>query len=391
MALHPKIPIARRKVCKRQPYLARIVYKLVPREVPSVRTMSVSAGGVLSYAPAALDRWSADEAAAVYCHETQHVQRDHHGRAKGREPKRWNIAGDLEINGSMRRAGWRLPPEGLFPEAFRFPVGMLAEWYYDALTDEQVASVPDLPECGGGAGNPSPDEQQPGPERSQVDLQIARHDAAEAVKDHVKARGQDSVPEDLVVWAGATLAPPTVDWRTVLGRDARRAVADSVGSGAFTYRIPSRRQAGIGYGVGCPVLPGLRRPRPLIAFVADTSGSMEEDGGYVLSEAPAVLEAAGGDLIFIAADSAVHERARVCTLAQMRGLLRGGGGTDFRPAFALLERERVDVAVYATDGCVGPDDLPAYPPRMRVIWLIVPGGRRPPCNWGQVVRIPENR
>lgn len=67
----------------------------------------------------------------------------------------------------------------------------------------------------------------------------------------------------------------------------------------------------------------------------------------------------------------------------------GGGGTDFRPFFAELDRQQrerqVDAAIYFTDGA---GEFPATPPGYPVLWVALPGAiasdRFP---FGQVIRM----
>ena len=65
--------------------------------------------------------------------------------------------------------------------------------------------------------------------------------------------------------ADYALAPPVVPWQAVFARAARKAVAFKRGADTRRYDAPSRRQAGLGYGPGCAVLPRLRGIVPSVA------------------------------------------------------------------------------------------------------------------------------
>ena len=169
---------------------------------------------------------------------------------------------------------------------------------------------------------------------------------------------------------------------------AYRADGDVEGfaAGAVEHRYdgPSRRQAGIGYGTGRPVLPRLRAPMPRVAVAVDTSGSMSGgDLDRAMGETSAILRAIGAPVTFLACDAAVHGVAKVAHLGQVQ--LKGGGGTDFRPIFEALAdmRPRVDVVVVMTDG-YGPapdEELTG----LRTIWLLIGGNERAPAAWGTTV------
>ncbi len=73
-----------------------------------------------------------------------------------------------------------------------------------------------------------------------------------------------------------------------------------------------------------------------------------------------------------------------------RDLMKGGGGTDFRPIFQDVKqaRPRPDVLVVMTDGC-GP--APEVDPKTaHTIWLLVGDYVRHPAAWGDYIEIKED-
>jgi predicted metal-dependent peptidase len=127
-----------------------------------------------------------------------------------------------------------------------------------------------------------------------------------------------------------------------------------------------------------------------VTVAIDTSGSMgTEEMTTALRETKGILNATGAQVEIIAADTRVTDVKKVQRVDDVRKLLKGGGGTDFRPVFELLERRssgRPDVVIYMTDG-YGP--APARPPAgMLVIWLLMGRwGHKKPCNWGEVLEV----
>ena len=66
---------------------------------------------------------------------------------------------------------------------------------------------------------------------------------------------------------------------------------------------------------------------------------------------------------------------------------QGGGGTDFRPIFALLDEQEPDVLIYLTDGY---GDFPAQAPRVPTLWVVPPGGLEDEgFPFGDVLRLEE--
>jgi predicted metal-dependent peptidase len=129
---------------------------------------------------------------------------------------------------------------------------------------------------------------------------------------------------------------------------------------------------------------------PRVALVVDTSGSMgSREIEDALTEARGILEAVGAEVTFVACDADVHELRPVSTVRDAMRLLKGGGGTDFRPAFEALSavKPRPEVVIFATDG-YGPAPH-VQPPGMNTIWLLVGGNKNPPAQWGECVVIKD--
>lgn len=252
--------------------------------------------------------------------------------------------------------------------------------------------------CGSGAGRPLPDEPDPGEEgggRSKAELGRVRKAVAEAIRAEAqKTRG--SVPGGWEVWAEEELGAPKVRWQDKLARLTRAAIAWRPGAIDHRYDRPSRRQAGVGFGPGRPILPCFRAPIPRVGVGIDTSGSMS--GGELtmaVRETRGILLATGADVEFCACDAAVHELRPVRDHRQVAKLLKGGGGTDFGPIVEAFcaRKNPPEVLIIITDGC-GP--APAAPPQgVKVIWVLVgkhrsrPYGSAGPISWGDFIEIDE--
>ena len=243
--------------------------------------------------------------------------------------------------------------------------------------------------CGSVAGHELPDEAtgKDSGERSEASLENTRRVTAEAIRQYA-AKGRGSVPAGLARWADVQLGTPKVRWQSKLARACRRVVAYRPGGMDYRYSRTSRRQAAVGFGRGRPILPSMVAPIPRVAFVLDTSGSMGTDEvSEALTEAAGVLKAIGADVEFVACDAQVHVLQKVRSASELKGLVKGGGGTDFRPAFEALQRRKdpPEVVIFATDGC-GP--APEVQPRgMQVIWLLLGPYKDSPCSWGEQIEI----
>lgn len=386
------------------PYFRSMLHSFECREAPGLGTVACTVRGILLYDPEWVAVRTPAEMAGLWAHESMHRLLGHHHRCGTRDPRTFNQAGDLAINPAVEEMGLTLPvgdARGLYPADCGFDRGLTADAYYDLLSKGggkggKGAGDGEQPKAGGGwcgsvAGRPVPGE--PPPTEGRGDAAQARlvRETADAIRDHARARG--TLPAGLARFAEEALAPARIPWRTVLARRVRAAAAWSAGAVDHRYDGPGRRQAGIGYGVGLPVLPRLRAPVPRVAVVVDTSGSMSTDDlAAALTETRGVLAAVGAAVDFVACDAAVHGGVRaVRSVKEAAASLRGGGGTDMRPALDALaaRRPRPNVIIVATDGWIG--DAGPAPAWARVVWLLVGKSalQTPPAPWGDVVRVEE--
>jgi predicted metal-dependent peptidase len=246
--------------------------------------------------------------------------------------------------------------------------------------------------CGSCANRPMPGEPDEKAKASRPKGEIDRmiRQAAEAVREHgAKSRG--TVPAFLQRWADDMLAPPEIPWQTELGVITRHACGWRDGAVQHRYDAPSRRQAGIGFGAGRPVLPRLRMPVPNVTVIIDTSGSMSpRELGEAARETNGILKAVGAEVTICTCDASVTGVTKARTVQEAVARLKGGGGTDMRPAFTAVmkERPRPDVIICVTDGHVG-DGFPQQPiPGVKVIIVLVGHGAPAIANteWAKTVR-----
>jgi predicted metal-dependent peptidase len=170
------------------------------------------------------------------------------------------------------------------------------------------------------------------------------------------------------------LLEPKLDWRAIL--------ADfivSQGKDDYSWRRLNKRHIWRGmYG------PSLYSEKISIGFAIDTSGSMGEDElreGF--SELKGVLNAFSSyEIHLFACDADIHayQKVEVGDEIDFKALMKGGGGTDFRPVFDKIEEDQIELTalVYFTDAC---GTFPESPPEYPVLWVVkgkeeTPWGRR---------------
>ena len=378
------LQIARVRAAYQRSYFAPALFSLVPVETDMIGSMAVDAHWRLYYNDAWLAAHSVEENAALLIHEVSHLLRDHETRkqqAGVRDHRRWNTAGDCEINDDLQAEGLPLPGDPPLPEKYGLTSGNTAEIYYTSLPEPPTSQQ----DCGSGAHGErriwelpvadQPDAGTPGVDRLKAEL--VRREVARRIEE-MSPYGGD-VPLSWRRWARATLAPK-VDYMATIRHAVRRALRGStLGRHDRTYRRPHRRQACYGEFI----MPSFFQPRPRPGFLIDTSGSM---GDSQLARAASELAGLtrqlgyGADIVVVCCDAAAHAVRRLFSGAQVD--LYGGGGTDLSAGLrAFVERAHapIDLLVIVTD-CHTPWPLEAPP--FPVITIRVGDG--PPPVWGSL-------
>lgn len=236
-----------------------------------------------------------------------------------------------------------------------------------------IAQVGQGKGCGSGAGNEPNEVEQGIPGslgKSPAEQKRIQREVAEAVR-QAASKGRGTVPAGLARWAEEVLGTPRVPWQQKLARVCRSAIAYRAGAGDYRYDRPSRRQGAFGYGTGSPVFPALRMPVPRVGVLTDTSGSMgDAELKTGLEETKGILAAVGAEIDFYACDAALHTAAKIRNISEACKLLKGGGGTDMRPAFdhIIKQPRKPEVLIVVTDGQIGDPGPPLA--GIRVIWLV---------------------
>jgi predicted metal-dependent peptidase len=450
------IAAARRHLREHMPYLDSAVLMLAPVEARGLGTVAVTETMILLVDLEYVVQQSVEAMAADLAHEISHILRDTHGRTvrlgccTDEQFKISNIASDIAINPDIEAAGLPIitaPVPGAHAKQFGLPDGLMHEEYYFALIKMAEKSggklkfrcggMPtkgqgkgakgqgqgqgqgqgdgddDAPSCGrgwcgSGGGHAVPNEpsqddaagrdpsqvnngNQGYPGRTTSEIDRARRHVAEAII-KAAAAGRGNVPGGWQRWAGEVLEAPRIPWQQKLARMARQAVRYRMGACDLKYNDVSRRQAGVGYGPGRPIMPKFKAPVPEVEIVIDTSGSMgEEDFDNAMPELAGVMRAVGAEVSYVAIDADIHVDKKVKHWNEIRENLRGGGGTVFTPYFERLasKKRAPNVVLFVTDGDAG--GVPSEPPPgISWIWILTGSGDRPPASWGEAINITDD-
>lgn len=340
-------------------------------EVPTMATdgqdVFVNVAFAASLSPAEFD--------GVLVHEVLHAALGHVTRRGTRDPKQWNVAADIVVNGLVLGNGFSLPDGGLRDLALeKFSVEEVFALLesYDNKHEPVELDLLDAPPSDAAAG---PNSERDGPEGGSAaspGLGRSRSNAAELERHWRKAtaqatavgRGHGSMPAG-VERAFAFAEIPTLDWRSILWRFLTPTATD--------FAVFDRRHLHRGL-----YLETLEDQNVRIAVAVDTSGSIDNELiAALMNEVRAVLRSYPGiECQLYYADAALYGPWLVGVADEIPAP-QGGGGTDFRPFFDAV-REGGDLGgappslcVYLTDGF---GDFPEEAPPIPVLWVVVPGG-----------------
>lgn len=368
-----KIIKARAGLVLDEPFFASLALRLSLKEDATCETLWTD-GRTIGFNPAFVDELPLDQVKGALCHEVMHLACTHHTRRGERDHRKWNMAGDYAINQILADSKIALPDGALINQAF---AGMSADQIYTMLPDEQPGGGQGGQ--GGGQGQPDPNGQgsQPpqdpggcgevrdmtGPDgKPATAAEIAQENqnwkvaAAQAM---TQAKAIGDVPAGLARLVGELLSPK-VDWKEVLRR-----FVDQAAKNDYTWTRPNRRYLNAGL-----YLPALySETLPQIVIAVDTSGSIDDEQiNQFAAEMTAILRDHKTTCNVLYCDTEV---AGVETFASddlpLKLHPQGGGGTDFRPPFAWVEKYGITPAclIYLTDMCCDRfPEQPDYP----VLW-----------------------
>jgi predicted metal-dependent peptidase len=323
-----------------------------------------------------------DELRGLLVEEVLHVALGHCLRRGQREPKRWNIAADYVIGHLAIDAGYKFGPECVI-EADRHEKkyhGMAVENIYPLLPE------PPPEQGGGGQGHPT-DQLMSGnlrPSGGQVvdHPSVAKGESAiKAVEAEIKiavsqaamaqnARNRGQQP----AWMKSLLAnimEPKVSWVNVLRRFVTKQFPVD-----YTWSRPNRRFVHRKVYLPSALKEGIGE----LVIYWDSSGSCISFWPQMAGEVNAILEKIKPTKVhLIQCDASVGSWVTLPRGAKLPMEVTGHGGSDFRPAFAEVEKRRVRpvAAIVLSDMDIAfPSAKPSYPV------LLVSTTKNPGPKWG---------
>lgn len=402
-AIETKLAAARTRLILDKPFLGSLVMHLPLRAAdPKWCPTTATDARYFYYNPRYIARLTLEQTQFVLAHEAMHCALSHFARRNHRQKHRWDVACDYAVNMILDDERMQGPEDALLNAAYR---GLTAEEIYPLLHEDPPEKTQDMhlfdndsadgggdrastpQDAGrgqgeqrhdarseGGGGRPERQEGQGSQPQQASEVQEApppppmdpdqlqeqwRSRLAAAAQ---AARQAGKLSQSLMRLVDHLLAPQ-LPWRALLARYMMNAARDD-----YSFLRTSRRDT------GAALMPRLHSQSINVVVAVDTSGSIkDEELREFLAEVDALKGQVRAEVTLHACDD------KLCAggpwrFAQWEPItlpaeLSGKGGTDFRPVFEWLERERLnpDLLLYFTDAQGQfPERAPPYP----VVWLV---------------------
>lgn len=380
----------------------------------------------------------------VLAHEIWHNIFLHFLRRQARDPQLWNVATDMEINHMLQNDGFEVLKDGCFPDPI--VAGKNAEDIYAYLqkqlnqkqkkqdsgdgdgdgegddsseNDDNNSSSSSSNGKGGKQKSGSKGNKQgnnTGNNKSKHGNQFDKHiyegegagegnegqngkwgqkgfdkdfnpqmgnakEVEEKIKEMVTSVAQSIERKQGHLPAGIDnlvkeMLKPEINWKEALSQFVTKCFG-----GEHSWARCSRHALARGH-----YLPGKMDEKIKAALILDTSGSYLQDLPKFLAEFKALVESFGSyEITLIQCDAEVQDVKQYDADTPMDFKdfkAKGGGGSDFRPAFKKLRElgDDFNCCITFTDGYI---TMPTYPPPYPTLFVLTPDADKNFVEWGE--------
>lgn len=352
-----RISEAKTKLLLKAPFFGRLCMQLEFVE-SELNSTAWTDGKYLGYYAPYVMTLTGKQLQCLIAEEVLHCALMHFKRKEGRDWRIWNLACDCVINLLLKDDGYELDDICFYKEEYR---GMDAEEIYVRLMKNKDAHK-DRKSKGevmpSGTGTPVGEPTEP-ESTTEAKWEVATTNAVQAMTDGGKGRDSSSV--DAVRRNVLKIIRPEHSVTAYM-----RDFVEHVARNEYNWGRVNPRY--VMHGAILPSLAGSELGPFVVVF--DTSGSIPEraiaEMGGDLAD---ILDTYDTECDVLYVDRQVRNTQHFISGDEIALDPKGGGGTDFRPAFKWVEENGVQPAclLYFTDlwGRF-PDDEPDYP----VLWCV---------------------
>lgn len=433
---------ARWKLIMKSPFIGEMLlrFQIVPTYDCRISTAATD-GSKIFFDCEFYSKLTEGEREFVLAHEVWHNIFMHFTRRHARDVQMWNVATDCEINHMLQNEGMEVLKDGCFPDPI--VAGKNAEDIYAYLMQQQQKQQKNQKnqkkgngQGQGGQGNSSGSSNSDGSDNgqgsgdgdqndnsgntgndksagkgNQFDKHIYEGESAGQGKEQdgkwgKKGFDQDFNPsmkdgketEDKIKEMVCSVAQsierkqghlpagidqmvkemlkPEINWKEALSQFVTRCFG-----GEHNWSRCSRHALARGM-----YLPGRTDEKIKAALILDTSGSYLSDLPKFLAEFKSLVESFGKyEITMIQCDAEVQDVTNYDADSPMdftNFKSKGGGGSDFRPAFKKLRElgDEFNCCITFTDGYI---TMPTYPPPYPTLFVLTPDAPTDFVDWGE--------
>lgn len=366
LSVHDRIAKARIKLVLDDPFFGVICMRWEIIELKDGGTMATDGNNLYYHVPW-VDKLTDDELLGVVVHEAMHCALLHMLRLGNRDKMIANMAMDFAINPTIM-GKYKLPKDGCNDPKYD---GWTFEDIYEDLIKNAIKIPADL------WGQVMEPKNANGQKMTEAEIKVMEADMKSTVANAAAvAKKQGKMPRNMELFIDKLLKPQ-VDWREKL-----KAIVTGLYPADYTWRKFNRRL--VDEGVFAPSI--VREGAGEIVIGIDTSGSIgRKELTTFFSELQSIAEEVMPERIHVLYIDA--EVSGVDTFEMGENIVarpRGGGGTDFCPAFKWVEDNGIEAQalVYFTDMYGSfPKATPHYP----VIWVSTSDIKEAP--FGDVINV----
>ncbi len=321
----------------------------------------VSDGERFEYNDEYIESLDSDELSFTLANACMHKALSHKGRSKGKLGWLWQMASDYSINSLLVENQFILPKKVKYDSRFE---GKYVEEVYQILLSE----LDDFKESEDADNDPDR-ESEKDQNQEQKDIQkqkITKDDILDEEYErflemlHQKLEKSGDLPKGIERFLDISFESK-VGWRELLYR-----YVNTHAKSDYRFFPPNMKYLYLGF-----ALPAIYGEHLNIAVAIDTSASVDKDLlDKFLSELDQILQVFPNyEIELIECDAKIQNITILYPSDPLQSILKGGGGTDFRPVFDHIERESFNTKflIYFTDGF---GLFPQYIPRVDTLWVM---------------------
>ena len=339
-----EISVLNLKLLKRAPFIATVAFhaEVLIREQPGVEVAATD-GKHIYLSPTGFLSRPVEERVFIYAHEVLHCALSHVPRRGSRDPRLWNIAADIVVNGLLIESGFEMSADGVRDDSLSH---LSTEAVYEQLLAKQSLNYSSGGDLLGGEA-----EESEGIRGYWQNVLRRAATLARMTRAGTLPEGQE---------LALVLGEQQVNWRDVLLHYLTPTQADY---GAFDTRL-------IYHGL---YVETLESSGVKVAVHIDTSGSLDDgrSQGQFLGELKGILNAYPNVTVTLTYGDAELYGPFELTQDTLVPVPRGGGGTNFVPFFDHAEElEPNTPLIVFTDGYGTFPKECDYP----CLWVVSEGG-----------------